>query len=202
MNIILRDISLSFDGKIILDSFSAELTGPSVCLFGPSGCGKTTLLNVIAGLVQPDAGSMQGVPEKVGYVFQEDRLLPWMSARENVQQVLRPERAGQADEWLQRMGFTKADCSKRPGELSGGMARRAAVARALAFGAELLLLDEPFQGLDDTRKYVLIDLLKEHTQDKSLILVTHDMDEAQALCETMIHVDGPPLHTRFQALPE
>lgn len=200
MNISLRDITLSFDGKTILDSFSAELAGRAVCLFGPSGCGKTTLLNVMAGLVQPASGTMRGVPDKVGYVFQEDRLLPWMSARENVQQVLPKEREAEADEWLRRMGFTQGDCAKRPGELSGGMARRAAVALALAFGAELLLLDEPFQGLDDARKFALIDLLKENLQDRSLILVTHDMDEALALCETVVHVDGPPL--RFQALPE
>jgi len=193
MDIRISDLYVRFGDKHVVDSLSLELSGRSVCIFGESGCGKSTPLNVIAGLIKPEAGSVSGIPARISYLFQDNRLLPWLNARENVETALAKKDHMQAEEWLLKMGLQKEDTEKLPAQLSGGMKRRVAIARALAFGGELLLLDEPLESLDMERKYDLLALIKEYTKEKSMILITHDIQQAEALCETIIRVAGPPL---------
>lgn len=136
---ILEDVSLAFPDRGV------------VCLSGPSGCGKTTLLRLLSGLEQPQRGRIEGLAgRKTAAVFQEDRLLPWMTALDNVALALpgglRANR-GRAAETLAQVGLSDA-LHSLPDDLSGGMKRRAAIARALAVNADLLLLDEPFTGID------------------------------------------------------
>lgn len=140
-------LSFSYGNKAVFSNLSLELPGGVCCLEGVSGRGKTTLLRLIAGRLKPSAGIISGVPERVSFLFQEDRLLPWLTAEDNVAAVLPGDRADEAGRWLTAVELGQA-LRALPEHLSGGQRRRVALARALAFGGDLLLLDEPFEGLD------------------------------------------------------
>ena len=162
-----------FDGVPVLTDFSCVFPETGiVAIAGPSGYGKTTLLRCIAGLEKPDGGVISGVPERIAYCFQEDRLLPWRTALGNLEAVLGKRRRAEALGWLERVGLADA-ADKYPSELSGGMRSRVAFARALAFDAPLLLLDEPFHALDDATRADMESLLAEKSRGKLVLLVTH-----------------------------
>ena len=151
-------------------SFGIE-KGKLVALLGPSGSGKTTLMRIILGLEQPDSGNISGLGgKKTAVVFQNDRLLPWLSALDNVAAVCSKERA---KEMLEKVELSDA-LNKKPAELSGGMCRRVALARALAFDADILLLDEPFKGLDTELRGRIVKLVEDFAKTKPVILITHD----------------------------
>ena len=197
MELEIKNACKKFDGQTVLQNFSLKFPpNGTVCLFGPSGCGKTTLLNCIAGLENLDSGEIVGTKnDKISYLFQEDRLLPWISANENVAAVLRgsaDHNASVAREWLELVGLP-GEGDKRPDELSGGMRQRVAIARALAFGGNLFLLDEPFHALDDNAKQNIIALIKEKTPSALKILVTHDAREAELLADVIYDLSGPPV---------
>lgn len=167
--ITLQNITVSFSGTPVLKDCSLTVpTGGSAALTGPSGCGKTTLLRIIAGLQKPDAGTVRA-EGRVSYVFQEPRLFPWLTAAENLALVA----PGGAEEWLEKAGLSDA-AEKYPDELSGGMRQRLNIVRALAHGGEVLLLDEPFKGLDAPLRKALMSLLARERAGKTLLLVTHD----------------------------
>lgn len=193
----IHNLTKNYNGKTVLEQFSLQLpsTG-TVCLFGPSGCGKTTLLNCIAGLELFDSGEIEGAGiGKISYLFQENRLLPWISAKDNIAAVLRGkagQNAEQAEKWLRLVGLAEAG-NKRPAELSGGMRRRVALARALAYGGDLYLMDEPFQGLDAERRDEMIALLQKETAGALKIIVTHDFEEAEMLADVIYILEGPPV---------
>lgn len=177
-------LTLSYDGQQVLKDCSLRVeAGSRVALMGPSGCGKTSLINVIAGLLPPDAGRVR-VEGKVSYVFQEPALFPWLTAVENINVVLSdsPATLSRAESLLDAVGIS--DCrDKYPHQLSGGQKQRIAICRALAYGGDILLLDEPLKGLDpDTRAQVSA-LLLEEWAGKTLLLVTHDQAEAESLCD-------------------
>jgi ABC-type nitrate/sulfonate/bicarbonate transport system ATPase subunit len=148
----IEGLQFAYGGKTVFDGFNAVL-GPVASIAGPSGCGKTTLLRLLAGLETPGGGSITGVPDRVAVMFQEDRLLPWLTARQNVAAVLpkgndgMPLESGIDAEWLCRVALDDA-LDSYPDQLSGGQRRRVALARALAFRGGLLILDEPFKGFD------------------------------------------------------
>ena len=177
-------LTLSYGSQQVLKDCSLQVeAGSRVALMGPSGCGKTSLINVIAGLLTPDSGKVS-VNGKVSYVFQEPALFPWLTAVDNINVVLSdgPETLPRAEQLLEAVGLS--DCrDKYPHQLSGGQKQRIAICRALAYGGDILLLDEPLKGLDaDTRDQVSALLLQEWT-GKTLLLVTHDPSEAQSLCD-------------------
>lgn len=177
-------LTLSYGSQQVLKDCSLRVeAGSRVALMGPSGCGKTSLINVIAGLLTPDSGKVS-VNGKVSYVFQEPALFPWLTAVDNINVVLSdgPETLPRAEQLLEAVGLS--DCrDKYPHQLSGGQKQRIAICRALAYGGDILLLDEPLKGLDaDTRDQVSALLLQEWT-GKTLLLVTHDPSEAQSLCD-------------------
>lgn len=170
MPIILKNISKSYGENTVLDNVNIEIPDCGIFgIFGPSGCGKTTLLRIICGLEKPDSGEITGA-KKFSVVFQEDRLMPTLTALGNVAAVSDNETAKL---WLERVGLAES-LDKLPSELSGGMKRRVAVARALAFDAEALILDEPFKGLEAELKESIAKLICEYAQNKPVILVTHD----------------------------
>lgn len=179
------------DASVLKDCALRVTAGSRIALMGPSGCGKTTLINAIAGLAAPDSGSIQ-VNGRVSYVFQEPALFPWLTAEENVNVVLSDKRdtLPQARRWLEEAGLADS-LNKYPHQLSGGQKQRVAICRALAFGGDILLLDEPLKGLDpDTREQVA-NLILNTWKDKTLLLVTHDQWEAQTLCDTVLrYQDG------------
>ena len=177
-------LTLSYGNQQVLKDCSLRVeTGSRVALMGPSGCGKTSLINVIAGLLTPDSGKVS-VNGKVSYVFQEPALFPWLTAVDNINVVLSdgPETLPRAEQLLEAVGLS--DCrDKYPHQLSGGQKQRIAICRALAYGGDILLLDEPLKGLDaDTRDQVSA-LLRQEWTGKTLLLVTHDPSEAQSLCD-------------------
>lgn len=177
----LKDVSLSFGALEVLRGASLTLgQGERIAITGPSGCGKTSLLHVIVGLLHPDSGLVRNRAARTGCVFQEPRLLPWLSAEENVSIVMPHGTQGQdALMLLKKLGLADS-AEKHPCELSGGMQQRAALARALAYAPDLLLLDEPFRALDAASKALAIDAVNERA-DCAVILVTHSPEEADAL---------------------
>ncbi len=170
-----------------------------ICLVGPSGCGKTTLLNIIAGLDNDYEGEIlvgqQHTHPKIGYVFQNPRLLPWRTVRENIELVLDENMSPEAiDELLEVMQLTPSQHSY-PEQLSLGMSRRASIIRAFAIDPEVLLMDEPFVSLDaPTARQVREQLLKLWQQRPHTVLfVTHDLREAIALADRLIFLSAAPM---------
>ena len=178
----LKNVCLSYGKLEVLKNISLRLArGERIALMGPSGCGKTSLLRVSVGLQKPYSGSVINSAERTAMVFQEPRLLPWLSAEDNVKLTI-PTGAKTSSppvNWLEKLGIAEA-AKKRPDELSGGMQQRVALARALAYEADLLLLDEPFKALDACTKENVIKTISGST-DAAIILVTHDAGEAAAL---------------------
>ena len=178
----IRGISKSFDGKKVLRNVNASFPAGSVtCLLGPSGYGKTTLLRIIAGLEKPDTGSVGGVPEQIGFVFQEDRLCEDFSAVSNVRLVTGKSMPKEdIVRHLTEIGL--GDSLDKPvREYSGGMKRRVAIVRAVCYPAELLILDEPFKGLDEKLRLEVIDYIRKYSKGKTVLCVTHEPEDAERL---------------------
>lgn len=174
--------------------------GEVLAVLGQSGCGKTTLLRLLAGLEVPDAGTITYGPHcRFGIVFQEPRLLPWKSVRENVALALLHEKnasaVNQAVTDVLRLTRMESSQDRNPSELSGGMAQRVALARALAAKPEVLLLDEPFGALDAlTRRLMQRELTRILSQTHSgVFLVTHDVAEALMLADRIVLLEGGTL---------
>ena len=185
----LVSITKRFGERLVIDSLSLVIQdGQKIAVMGESGKGKTTLLRIIAGLETPDSGSVCGYnKEELSYVFQEPRLFETISAIKNLTAVsTEPYKTAEkkAMELLALVGLEK-DAKKQPRELSGGMKQRLALARAFMVDCPILLLDEPFSALDEDTKNDIIALVKEKTKDKTVILVTHDREDALKLCDSI-----------------
>lgn len=181
----LKNVSAGFAGKNVLENCSLILNHQEhIAVMGPSGSGKTTLLRLIAGQCYPTAGTVTVATDKISYLFQEPRLLPWLTAEENVNLVLSdsPETMDLARHWLGAVGLSDA-MKKYPKQLSGGMRQRVALARALAYDGELFLLDEPMSALDAQLTDQLLLLLKQYMRNKSMIIVTHSLQQAKQLAD-------------------
>lgn len=182
------------DGVPLLDGLSIALApAATTALVGPSGCGKSTLLRVIAGL-RPFTGSITGVPERKAFVFQDPSLLPWLDVRANVALPGRYADIGDVDLALAQVGL-EGMADRLPGALSGGQKMRVSLARALVARPRLVLLDEPFAALDGvTRRQVqaVFEALRERER-WTVLLVTHELDEAVRLADRVLALAGPPL---------
>ena len=188
-----QGISVSFGEKPVLSDCSLILRrGQRLALMGPSGCGKTTLLRILLTLQKPDCGTVRVDTKRIGAVFQEPRLLPWCTAAENVNAVLSdcPETLQEANYWLDQLELTDA-AGLFPDELSGGMQQRVSIARALSVQPELLILDEPFKGLDSALHDRVISVVKASLGQSALLLATHSEEEAAALgCQILRYHKG------------
>jgi NitT/TauT family transport system ATP-binding protein len=183
--------------------------GEFLSIVGPTGCGKSTLLNLAAGLLSPDQGSVEifgsglgGINSYAAYQFQQDVILPWKTAEENVmlgllfRHVPAAEARDQARDWLTRVGLAGFE-NRYPHQLSGGMRKRVALAQSLIVEPEILLMDEPFSALDEqTREFMEDDLLEICAEfGKTVMFVTHDLEEAIALADRVVVLSaGPGTH--------
>lgn len=182
MAIVIDNLTKRYGAHTVLDRLSLMIAAPGATVIsGASGRGKTTLLRLLAGLERPDRGTISGVGS-VAYMFQEPRLLPWLTAAENVSLVLgdNTDSMQTATEWLARVELADA-AGQYPDALSGGMQQRVALARALAYGGDTILLDEPFRALDPPLRARLYPLLREAADHAALIIVSHDPEDATAL---------------------
>ena len=192
----IQNLCLRYGDKVVLDRFSLELPDRGItALRGPSGCGKTTLLRVMAGLETPESGMVSGVtPSQTSFLFQEDRLLPWRTAAQHITDVLPRPRRGELKRWLAFAELEGEDAAY-PAALSGGMARRLALARCAALGGELLLLDEPFAGVDPERTARLMERLR--GLGVPVVLTSHQAGVLDA-CDRVVELDGPPLRELYR----
>ncbi|MEF3403680.1 ABC transporter ATP-binding protein [Agromyces sp. CCNWLW203] len=187
-------------GPLVLDDVNLTVeAGEFVCLLGASGCGKSTLLNLIAGLDRPTTGTIDVPAEGAAVMFQESALMPWLTARQNVELALRlrgvarSARRGEALELLDTVNLADA-AEKRPHELSGGMRQRVALARALAQDRRVLLMDEPFAALDAITRDLLHEELERvwRRTGRTIVFVTHNVREAARLGQRVVLLSSRP----------
>lgn len=183
MDIVITNLCKTFGGRPVLEGFSARFEEGSVsCIFGPSGQGKTTLLHLLMGLLAPDSGTIEGTRgRRLGAVFQEDRLCEPLSVRSNIRLVCGADLPDK--EILAHLGEVGiADSAEKPArELSGGMKRRVALVRAVIVRPDILLLDEPFKGMDARTKAGAIGYLRRRAPGATVLVVTHDREDAGLL---------------------
>lgn len=203
----MTDIQINIDNKIYrtatkptISHFRLSLTSNEfICLVGPSGCGKTTLLNIVAGLDNDYNGDIyvgqQHTSPKIGYVFQNPRLLPWRTVRENIELALDKQQSSDViDILLEAMQLSQVQHTY-PEQLSLGMSRRVSIIRAFAIDPEVLLMDEPFVSLDAPSARQVRDQLMLLWQQRphTVLFVTHDLREAIALADRLIFLSAAPM---------
>lgn len=182
----IKEISKSYDKKVLDKvSFTVE-PGSIMIITGPSGKGKTTLLNIMMGLISPDSGEVIGMPEKKSSVFQEDRLLENFTVEENLKLVSDLPVEELKKECSILLG--EKEFSQKVREFSGGMKRRVSILRALLTSSEVIFMDEPFKGLDAELKEKVIRYTLEKKKDRTLFVVTHDISEAEQLGATYFKI--------------
>ena len=228
---VLIELNVAIKNKYYANSDQAVLAqldftvkpGEFVALIGPSGCGKSTLLNMISGLENcsgqhisynenayneralQEKGESNKVLHQLGYIFQQPRLMPWLTVRENIELILQPNQFHKIDDLLAQVGLAN-EGEYFPSQLSGGMQRRVSIARAFAINPQLLLLDEPFNSLDAPTaarlRQLLIDLCEQ--RGTTVVFVTHDLQEAVYLADRIIFMSDSPstiVHQSIVDLP-
>ncbi len=201
MNPEIKNLYKKFGNVTLFSDFSISFReGTITCILGPSGCGKTTLLNIIGDIIAPDSGQLTGFDGKsVSYIFQDPRLLPWKTVRENIEFVLgkdvSEEERGKISGQLIKLMELENFADYYPSKLSGGMRQRVSIARAFAYPSEIILMDEPLKGLDIKLKLNLIRILSRMWQAdrRTVIFVTHDVDEALLLGDDILVLSTPPV---------
>ena len=200
MDIQIKNLTKEYGRLKVYENFSLSVPEQKVtCILGPSGCGKTTLLNMISGLIKPDSGEFKGFNhQSISYLFQEQRLLPWKTVWQNIDFVIKDlypkqQRAELIGRYLKMVNLVDFKHYK-PNQLSGGMKQRVSIARAFVFPSDILLMDEPFKGLDMELKIsVLNSFINLWQQDlRTVIFVTHDIDEALYLGDKIHLLGGLP----------
>lgn len=187
----LEHVSVRFGDKAVLEDFSFSVPQQGVTvLSGPSGCGKTTALRLLAGLLSPQSGRVYtpGI-QSIAFLFQENRLLPGCTVAQQLRAVLPRRRRSEVAHWLALVGLSGEETTL-PHQLSGGMGRRLALARTLALGGSLYLLDEPFAGVDPERqRSIMAELLR---LEAPVVLVSHETHVLD-MAHHIVRLDGPPL---------
>ena len=190
-NFIIKNLCKSFDDLQVLDNWNLSIApGERVAFLGPSGSGKTTFLRILAGMEAPTSGLLQRNTYKIGFVFQEDRLIPWRSVKDN---LLFVDENGDYQDVLAHVELDSFE-DYLPADLSGGMKQRVNLARALLNHPELLILDEAFHSLDLGVKFRLMETIVNRWQEEkfTLICVTHDPKEALFLADRIILLSPRP----------
>jgi len=212
----LNDVTMAFGDFVAVEGVNIDVAdGEFLAVVGPTGCGKSTILNAIAGLLEPRKGEVHidgrrvsGVQRNVGYLFQQDALLPWKTALENIELGLQfrgmssEERRARSLEWLAKVGL-KHFGDRYPHQLSGGQRKRVQMAQALIIDPSVILMDEPFSALDiHTRHLMQNELLRLwHERPRAVVLITHDLEEAIALGDRVIVLAAGPRSRVIDSFP-
>ncbi|MDV4152516.1 ATP-binding cassette domain-containing protein [Clostridium sp. AL.422] len=180
MDIVVSNLSKKYNDKIVLNNFSNIFKDKSISFItGASGVGKTTLIRILMGLEKADRGEIIGISDKkISAVFQDDSLCENISVLLNIKLVCESISNVQIEKLLEQVGL-EGCIYKRVRELSGGMKRRVAILRALLYDFDLLIMDEPFKGLDKETKYKVMDFVISKINNKSVIIITHDIDDIE-----------------------
>lgn len=189
-----NSVSKTFQDMLIIDQLDFQVQdGEIVALIGPSGCGKSTLLNIVSGLLRPDSGTIDGAGDSIACIFQDDRLLPWRTVWENISLVRGEQDKAGILALINEVGLNGFE-RHYPIQLSGGMQKRCGIARAFYYQSRLLLLDEPFQGLDYCLRQEMLAMLlsvwRQHGQ--SVLFVTHEIDEALMVASRILVLSKRP----------
>ncbi len=190
----IKNLSKTIDGLKILENINLSIKEHEIlAIVGPSGCGKSTLLNSIADIIIDYEGEIKKDNLKIGYVFQEDRLLPWLTVYDNIKIVREIEDRDRIMSLIKEIGLTGFE-NYYPDQISGGMRQRCGIARAFYYGSDLLLMDEPFKSLDPFLRKEMLEYLKQlwKQENNSVIFVTHDVDEAFMLADRVIMLGHRP----------
>lgn len=209
-------VTMSFGAYVAVQDVNLSVSdGEFLAIVGPTGCGKSTILNAIAGLLKPASGTVsidgqpvRGVQNDIGYLFQQDALLPWKTAIENVELgpmfkgVGAAERREQSMRWLAKVGL-KGFEHRYPHQLSGGQRKRVQMAQALITGPKVILMDEPFSALDiHTRHLMQNELLRLWQEERrAVVMITHDLEEAIALGDRVVVLAAGPRSRVIDSFP-
>lgn len=196
----LSHIAKSYGGREVLADVNLHVArGEVLGIVGPSGCGKTTMLEIVSGVQEAEAGTRTVDTDRIGYAFQDDVLLPWLTVEENLLLALSgwmgdEEARAAASAWLEKLDLDPVR-RRKPLELSGGMRRRLNIARSLAVGPELLLLDEPFAFQDAAGIAVLRRELDRMTRaaGTTVVIVSHDLANLESLVRRKVRIDSVPV---------
>ncbi len=209
-------VTMSFGAYVAVQDVNLSVAdGEFLAIVGPTGCGKSTILNAIAGLLKPSSGTVsidgqpvRGIQNDIGYLFQQDALLPWKTALENVELgpmfkgVSTAERREQSMKWLAKVGL-KGFEHRYPHQLSGGQRKRVQMAQALITGPKVILMDEPFSALDiHTRHLMQNELLRLWQEERrAVVMITHDLEEAIALGDRVVVLAAGPRSRVIDSFP-
>ena len=170
----IKELYKKFDNKVVLNNISFTINTKGITgLMANSGAGKTTIINIILGFLNADSGSINNLPNNIAVVFQEDRLLEWLTPLKNIKICGNIE----LEEIDKIFTEFKIDNTKPISKLSGGMKRRVAIARAILYKSEFIILDGPFKGLDDKTKKTVMDIIIKESEKNPILFITHNIDE-------------------------
>lgn len=198
----IRNINKKYNDKVIFKDFEIDFyKGEVNCIIGKSGCGKSTLLNIISGIIDND-DEFESIEDNVSYIFQEDRLIEWMTVKENIMLVVnklynKKEAEKLCDKYLELVGI-KEYKNYYPQKLSGGLRQRVNIARAFIYPSKIIIMDEPFKSIDVINKEIIMNNFKEilKKEKRTVLFVTHDIDEALILSNKIYVLGNSPVKVK------